>query len=388
MSASPNARRLAAAGLLATLLSAPLATPLAHAQDDPHARHSMPDVDGSASGAADPHAGHADHETGKSGGSGNSSTTESTEGQTSQDPHAGHVMSGGMDMSGHEGHDMSSGMDPHAGHDMPMTVDPHAGHAGMAHGAPAADASEGGHSGHGNGTMAPSLTRSPDYSDGIAPAGMHAMGMHDEAILGMLMLDRLEFWDGREAQGQAWEGSAWYGGDTDRLYLASEGERADGHVEDADLEVMWNHATTPFWDTQLGLRQDFGDGPDRTWSAFGVQGLAPYWFEIRATAYLGEDWRTAARFSAEYELRLTQRLILQPEVELDAYGKSDRERGIGSGLSSGELGLRLRYEIRRTFAPYVGVVWERAFGQTADYAREAGHSPYDQRWVAGLRIWF
>ncbi|HET6804322.1 MAG TPA: copper resistance protein B, partial [Frateuria sp.] len=134
--------------------------------------------------------------------------------------------------------------------------------------------------------------------------------------------------------------------------------------------------------TQLGVRTDTGEGPDRQWVAFGIQGLAPYWFELEATGYVGPAGRTAARLRADYELLFTQRLILQPEFELDAYGKADPARGLGSGLADASLGLRLRYELRREVAPYVGGVWIRRFGASADQ----GRGRLEWQWVAGVRI--
>lgn len=149
-----------------------------------------------------------------------------------------------------------------------------------------------------------------------------------------------------------------------------------------------DHTVATFWSTQLGVRADGGEGPHRQWAAFGIQGLAPYWFELEATGYVGPSGRTAARFRAEYELLFTQRLILQPEFEANAYGSSDRARRLGSGLSDTSLGLRLRYEFHRQFAPYVGVVWTRRWGGTADFARNAGQGRFNRQWVAGVRIWF
>jgi copper resistance protein B len=217
-------------------------------------------------------------------------------------------------------------------------------------------------------------------------AGMvEVMGMDDRARVGLFALDRLEYVEGGA---KAWSAQAWYGGDSDKLWLRSEGRHADGGIEHADVELLWSHAIAPFWDRQLGVRRDFGRGPDRTWAAFGVQGLAPYWFELAATAYVGAAGRTALRVEADYELLLTQRLVLQPRLELNAYGKDDPEAGIGSGLSDAAFGLRLRYEIRREFAPYVGVEWTRLFSGSADLARADGHDVNDMQWVVGLRAWF
>lgn len=230
--------------------------------------------------------------------------------------------------------------------------------------------------------------RSPDYSDGIGYAHMPGMDMRDDAALSKVMVDRLEAFHGRDGNGQQWEMQAWYGNDIDKLWLRSEGERSAGALEEADIEVLWSHAVAAFWDTQLGVRQDFGEGPSRTWAAFGIQGLAPYWFEVEATAYVGSSGRTAARLGVSYELLFTQRLILEPELEANLYGKGDPARDIGSGLSDMRLGLRLRYEIRRRFAPYVGIAWTHRFGASADYARADGEPVTDRQWVAGVRWWF
>lgn len=236
----------------------------------------------------------------------------------------------------------------------------------------------------------PSGARSPDYSDGIAYGPTHGMGMamEGDARYGMLLFDQLEAFHGRDGHGQQWDIEGWYGTDYDKLWLRTEGERRSGRLEDASSELLWSHAVAAFWNTQLGVRTDAGEGPDRSWAAFGLQGLAPYWFELEATGYVGPAGRTAARFRAEYELLFTQRLILQPEFEANAYGRSDPARGLGSGVSDMSLGLRLRYEFHRQFAPYVGVVWSRRFGGTADLARQHGQDRYDRQWVAGVRIWF
>ena len=211
------------------------------------------------------------------------------------------------------------------------------------------------------------------------------MQMRDDASFAMFKLDQFEHaLDGNSA---AWEAEAWYGSDFDKLWLRSEGARENGR-SDLRTELFWDHAFAAFWDWQLGARHDSGSGPTRDWVGFGVQGLAPYWIELQATAYLGEQGRSAARLRAEYELLFTQKLILQPELELNLYAKSDRQREVGAGLSDAAFGLRLRYEIRREFAPYVGIVWTRRFGDAADFARAAGHDAADAQLVAGVRVWF
>ena len=228
------------------------------------------------------------------------------------------------------------------------------------------------------------------------------MDMRDDPLLGMFKLDQFERAHGDETYATDWEAEAWIGHDFNKLWLRTEGERESG-VTDARIEAFWDHAFASYWDWQIGVRHDFGSGPQRPlwdtqapayrtrasaqrdWAAFGVQGLAPYWFEIEATAYVGDSGRTALRFRAEYELLLTQRLVLQPEFEANVYGRRDADRGIDSGVNDATFGLRLRYEIRRELAPYVGVVWKHRFGDT-DFA--ADRTGGETQLVAGLRVWF
>jgi copper resistance protein B len=180
---------------------------------------------------------------------------------------------------------------------------------------------------------------------------------HGAGINHYVLVDRLEAVDLERGSGEAWELQGWVGGDIDRLWFRSEGERARGHTESADVELLYGHSVSPWWDLVAGVKHDFKPGDSQTWAAFGVQGMSPYKFEIEATAYLGEDGRSAASFEAEYDVLLTNRLILQPLLEVELHGKDDPRRGIGSGLSTAEAGLRLRYEVTRQFAPYIGVLW-------------------------------
>jgi copper resistance protein B len=213
------------------------------------------------------------------------------------------------------------------------------------------------------------------------------MHMEDDAAFGMVLLDQLEWRNVNDSDARVWELDAWYGDDYNKLWFETEGERVAGD-EDGRVELMWDRIISPWWSFQTGVRQDFGEGPSRTWADFGIQGLAPYLFEIDAALYVGEEGRTAARFSGEYDVLITQRLILQPELEFQLFGKDDPENGIGSGLSDGNVGLRLRYEIRRELAPYIGVHWKRKFGKTADLARNEGEDESDLLFVAGVRAWF
>lgn len=205
---------------------------------------------------------------------------------------------------------------------------------------------------------------------------------------GMLLVDKLEALRANGNTSAAYDVQAWYGADFDRTVLKAEGDVDDGELQEGRTELLWAHAISPFWDSQLGVRYDNGVEPDRGWLAFGVQGLAPYWFEVDATAYLGDEGRSALRLNAEYELLFTQKLVLQPSLEVNFYGKSDAERELGSGLSDVTAGIRLRYEFRREFAPYIGVEWLGKYGGTADYARASGQETADARAVAGVRFWF
>jgi copper resistance protein B len=225
-----------------------------------------------------------------------------------------------------------------------------------------------------------------DRAAAIAPEDDHPV--HDNGIFSYVLFNRLEAWEADAGTGLAWEGQSWIGTDLNRLWLRSEGEQIDGRLESADLEVLYGRSVSAWWDVVAGVRHDFRPGDSRDFLAVGVVGLAPYKFEVEATAYVGESGQTAARIEVEYETLLTNRLILQPLLEAEFNGKDDPARGVGSGLSTAEFGLRLRYEIRREIAPYIGIVRERAFGQTARFREQDGHASDDTRFVAGFRIWF
>ncbi|MEO7199923.1 MAG: copper resistance protein B, partial [Dokdonella sp.] len=231
----------------------------------------------------------------------------------------------------------------------------------------------------------------PEVSDADRAAAFpHLVPHHmaDNAVHSYLQLSRLETWKADAGGALAWQGSGWIGTDLNRVWLRSEGERIDGRTGHAELEVLYGRSVAPWWDVVVGVRQDFRPGPSQTWAGFGVQGLAPYKFEVQATAYVGESGQTAARFEIDYETLITNRLILQPFIEANFFGQNDARRGVGSGLSTVEGGLRLRYEFHRQLAPYLGVVHERAFGGTADFRRGAGAGTNDSRVVVGLRTWF
>ena len=246
------------------------------------------------------------------------------------------------------------------------------------------------------GGKAPADARDPHaYSGGYTlGSGPYALGpgmrlrLGDEKVFSSVLFDTLEGVRSNGSNSGAYDVIARFGRDYNKLVLKAEGEVAGGKLTEARTEALWSHAFATFWDAHLGLRQDSGIGPGRTWLAFGVQGLAPYWFEIDATAYVGRNGRTALRLGAEYELLITQKLIVQPRIEANFYGKSDPAREIGKGLSNLTTGVRLRYEFSRQFAPYVGVEWANRFGATADMARAAGEPTRSTRFVAGVRFWF
>lgn len=225
-----------------------------------------------------------------------------------------------------------------------------------------------------------------DRAAAVPPVGGHAA--HDNSIQHYVLFDRLEAWNADKGTALEWEGKAWIGTDLNRVWLRSEGERVDNRTEAADLEVLYGHSIATWWDLVAGVRHDFKPGTSRDFAAIGVMGVAPYKYDVEATAYIGQSGQTSARIQAEYDTLLTGRLILQSLVEANLYGQDDRRRGIGSGLSTLEAGFRLRYEFTRRFAPYVGIVQEHAFGTTADFRRENGKDIDDTRLVAGIRIWF
>jgi copper resistance protein B len=291
--------------------------------------------------------------------------------------------------------------DSHARHAMPAPAatpaDPHAGHA-----PPPADA----HTGHG--APADGAQRGADLPVGDAPAPTPPTRPLADAIYGRAAMDsargvlRLEHGGGRGSQimvdiaefdlaskAYEWTGEAWYGTDEHRLVVKTEGEGERGDaVEHAEVQALYSRPVTLYGDLQVGVRQDLQPGPDRTYATVGFESLFPYWFEAEGALFLSQKGELLARIEGSYDLRLAQRLVLQPRGELSISAQDVRSQGIGSGLSDAELALRLRYEIKREFAPYIGVVWARKFGATARFARADGHGVEETRLVAGLRAWF
>ena len=184
-----------------------------------------------------------------------------------------------------------------------------------------------------------------------------------------------------------WEGDAWIGGDRRKLWLRSDGEHEDGDLYEASLEALYSRSVATFWDLQVGVRQEF-EPDSTTYLAAGVQGLAPYQFETEAFAYLSDEGDLGVRLLQSVDVHLTQRLILEPEVELELQADDVPERGLGAGFTEAALSAQLRYEFSRKFAPYLTVAWERRLGETASIARAAGDDVETTSLRAGLRVWF
>ena len=186
-----------------------------------------------------------------------------------------------------------------------------------------------------------------------------------------------------------WDAESWVGGDYNKFWFKTEGERVNGNgLENAEVQLLYSRLIADFWDLQAGLRYDFNPEPERSFAVIGVKGLTPYWFEIDASAFVNDQGDVSARFKAEYDLLLTQKLILSPLLEMNLAASSDEKRGVGSGLNDLELNLTLRYEVVREFAPYIGVSWERKYGQAADFVRAEGEDIERTTFMAGIRFWF
>ncbi len=245
----------------------------------------------------------------------------------------------------------------------------------------------------GKGPSKPPAVGTLPRSDGAAPGDYASYGvtlkLDDDPLLVKFQLDNLEtVHSSRGGNAQQWDGRFWIGGDLDKLWIRSEGSRSQGRIEEGNIEALWGHAIGPFWDAMLGVRHDIGIGPTRNWIALGIQGIAPYKFEFEATVYAGPSGRSAFRLKTSQDWLFTQRLILTPEFEFNAYGRRDPQRDLGAGISDASLSLRLRYEFSRKFAPYIGYSWVRSLGGTARLARAIGKPVSDRLILAGVRVWF
>lgn len=321
------------------LIAAAAATPAFAQPADPHAHHHAP-----AAPAAQPPA----------------------------DPHAGHAMPKAEPTDPHTAHraQPAAPADPHAGHRMPA---PAAGPVGNAPPPP----------------IPTDHAADRIYGPGEMVAAREILRReHGVMRWTTVVVETAEIRPTGHGTGYGWEASASYGGDIHRAVLKTEGDGAGDDLERAEVQALYARAIGPYFNLQAGIRQDFRPRPRRTYAALGVEGLAPYWFEVGAQAFLSDRGDVSARLEGSYDLRLTQRLILEPRGELNLAASADRAIGQGSGLTDLELGLRLRYAIAPELAPYVGVNWERKLGDTADLARAAGEARSDTRLVVGLRTWF
>ncbi len=364
-------------------------------QGDPHAAHWQPQPAGAQ---PDPHAGHQ--------------APPPTSSQP--DPHAGHQMPqpAPVQADPHAGHQMPQPQpgqaDPHAGH-QPAQQDPHAGHQPAQQPPVTADP----HAGHrmGGAAAATDVPLAPPPPEALSGPSHAADAFYGDAQMAearretaaemggvrtwKVLFDQLEvgFGEGRETY--TWEDAQfWYGGDINKLWIKSQGEGTFGErVESAEVQALWSRAITPFFDLQTGIRYDFRPDPERAYLVLGLQGLAPYWFEVDTALFLSTKGDVSGRVEVEYDQRITQALIFQPRVEADFALQDVPELGVGSGLSTAELGARLRYEFYpeagpAVIAPYVGVQYERAFGDTADFRRAAGEDVGGWSLRVGLRTWF
>lgn len=233
------------------------------------------------------------------------------------------------------------------------------------------------------------------YADRIFPAGEMEHARHEmmkengAQTTAFLSFNLAEYQVRKGRDGFRWDGEGWYGGDINKITVKSEGEGAFGEgVEDAEIQLLYSRAIDPYFNLQAGIRQDLGPGPKRTYAAVGFEGLAPYWFEVEGALFVSNKGDVLGRLEGYYDQRITQRLILQPRAEFNFALQDVSESAIGSGLSDVELGLRLRYEIVKEFAPYIGVEWAKKTGDTARFARAAGEDTDVTSFVAGIRFWF
>lgn len=263
--------------------------------------------------------------------------------------------------------------DPHAGHDMPAEDGP-----------PPVEKAPPPQAIHGPRHAADAIWG----ADAMA-ASRHALKSENGGIItSVVIIDRLEARTTNGEEKYLWDAQGWYGGDLDKLWLKSEGEGSfSGPLESAEVQALWSHAISPFFDVQAGARYDL-EPTGRGYAVLGVQGLAPYMFEVDAALFLSDRGDLTARVEAEYDQKITQRLILQPRAEIELSAQDVPEQGLGAGLSKVEVGLRLRYEIAREFAPYLGVEYEAKTGKTADFARMDGKDPDSVVFLMGIKAWF
>ena len=281
--------------------------------------------------------------------------------------------------------------DPHAGHQMPPdTVDPHSGHV-MPTGA--GDAAEGTAAGLLVGNSLPPAVIKDNAADatyGTTPMARARDVLSDEhggALVSKLMSNILELTMTSGEEGYRWDVEGWYGGDLHRFVFKTEGAGLGNEVDAAEMQALYSRAVGRYTDLQAGVRYDF-EPNGVAYAAVGVETLLPYWFDVESALFLSERGDVFARLEGSYDLRFTQRLILQPRLELTLSAQDVPESDTGSGFSSAEVGLRLRYDMRREFAPYLGINFERSLSRTADLVRASGGEVSETTVVVGVRGWF
>ncbi|MCC6479767.1 MAG: copper resistance protein B [Sphingomonadaceae bacterium] len=284
--------------------------------------------------------------------------------------------------------------DPHAGHDMPAKIpepapvpsDPHAGHD---MGAMPADS--GGEIGNAPAPAPPEDHAADALFDPAEMARSRDTLRREHGVFNgsMILFDLAEYQARKGGDGYRWEAEAWFGGDIDRFMVKTEGEGTFGEpIDDAEVQLLYSRAVAPYWNAHVGVRHDFRPDPSRTYAVVGIEGVAPYWFHLSGQLFLSDKGDFRARAEGSYDQRITQSLILSPRAEFNLSAQDMPAIGVGSGLTDVELGLRLRYEVRKEFAPYVGVEWSRKVGDTARYASAAGEDASVVNFVAGIRFWF
>ncbi len=205
----------------------------------------------------------------------------------------------------------------------------------------------------------------------------------------MILFNLAELQARKSTDGYRWEGEGWFGGDINRLIVKTEGEGSfGGKVEQAEFQMLFGRAISPYFNLEAGVRYDVRPRPSRGYAVVGIEGLAPYWFDVGAQFFVSDKGDVLARLEASYDERITQKLILQPRAEINFAAQDIPAFGTGAGLSDFEFGLRLRYEIKREFAPYIGVEWAKKTGNTARFARAAGEDTDVVNFVTGIRFWF
>ena len=241
----------------------------------------------------------------------------------------------------------------------------------------------------GTDTPLPPFIPAPTDADRAAAFPVvHGHDMQDDRVRYQVLFDQLEWQTGASTEDPSWDVTSWVGGDVHRLWFRAEGDRARGRFEQAQFQLLYGRAVSRWWQAVAGVRQDVRPGAPRTALAVGVQGLAPYWVHVEASLFAEPNGRTHLRLEAEHDLLLTNRLVLQPLLEFEIYGRADRAQGLGRGLATTDSGLRLRYEVRRELAPYVGLVWHQRFFDTAGQARAAGRRTGGLALALGARVWF